>query len=59
LLPDRYSKSAPVLLPEGWHEGEPAPDIKPEVPENYAQRQTSKLTATVTERKQTIDLELP
>ncbi len=51
--------SAPALMPEDWHEGDPVPDLPPDVPEKYGQTQTSNLTATVTERNQTIDFDLP
>ena len=50
--------SAPAQPPEGWHEGEPLPELKPGVPEKYGLRQTSGLKAVVSELQQTIDFPL-
>lgn len=50
--------AAPAVVPEGWAEGDPPPETKPEVPEKYNLRQTSGLKKTVSEPDQTIDFEL-
>jgi hypothetical protein len=49
---------APGQLPEDWREGQPPPEMKPEVPEKYNQRQTSGLQRVVSDREQTLDFDL-
>lgn len=63
LSPGEYKVriDAPAPLPPGWKEGQPLPPATARlVPENYANFDTSGLTATVTgESSQKVDFALP